>query len=381
MISFVCKRMILIIFIRNNQQINFKPMDAKLKKLKSLYSKNSITVILKTHRTFPDNNQDAILLKNLIKDAESRLLAEHSGREVQELIDKLNTLASSINHRQNQESLILFVSNDVVDFVRLPIPVESRVVIDNTFATRDLIRGLHARAGYYVLVLSKDEARLIEASNDKVVQEFTDDFPFKNEFSQVSKSELSDAGRLRNLSAEFFNRVDKAVNQIRKENPMPVLIVSDQQNYHEYIKIADEPKTILDFFLNGNKQTEKDFNIVSEAWNIVKEDVTKRNNERKADLQKAVSANKFLSDTNEIYQAIKQGKVQTLFVEQGLFQPVIMENDQITYVTDEDRNGKDVIDDIYDELIEMNLKHGGDVVFLPKGELNKFNGFAGITRY
>lgn len=381
MISFVCKRMILIIFIGNNQQINFKPMDAKLKKLKSLYSKNSITVILKTHRTFPDNNQDAILLKNLIKDAESRLLAEHSGREVQELIDKLNTLASSINHRQNQESLILFVSNDVVDFVRLPIPVESRVVVDNTFATRDLIRGLHARAGYYVLVLSKDEARLIEASNDKVVQEFTDDFPFKNEFSQVSKSELSDAGRLRNLSAEFFNRVDKAVNQIRKDNPMPVLVASDQQNYHEYMKIADEPKTILDFFLNGNKQTEKDFNIVSEAWNIVKEDVTKRNNERKADLQKAVSANKFLSDTNEIYQAIKQGKVQTLFVEQGLFQPAIMENDQITYVTDEDRNGKDVIDDIYDELIEMNLKHGGDVVFLPKGELNKFNGFAGITRY
>ena len=381
MISFVCKRMILIIFIGNNQQINFKPMDAKLKKLKSLYSKNSITVILKTHRTFPDNNQDAILLKNLIKDAESRLLAEHSGREVQELIDKLNTLASSINHRQNQESLILFVSNDVVDFVRLPIPVESRVVVDNTFATRDLIRGLHARAGYYVLVLSKDEARLIEASNDKVVQEFTDDFPFKNEFSQVSKSELSDAGRLRNLSAEFFNRVDKAVNQIRKDNPMPVLVASDQQNYHEYMKIADEPKTILDFFLNGNKQTEKDFNIVSEAWNIVKEDVTKRNNERKADLQKAVSANKFLSDTNEIYQAIKQGKVQTLFVEQGLFQPAIMENDQITYVTDEDRNGKDVIDDIYDELIEMNLKHGGDVVFLPKGELNKFSGFAGITRY
>ena len=381
MISFVCKRMILIIFIRNNQQINFKPMDAKLKKLKSLYSKNSITVILKTHRTFPDNNQDAILLKNLIKDAENRLLAENSSREVQELIDKLNTLANSIDHRQNQESLILFVSNDVVDFVRLPIPVESRVVVDNTFATRDLIRGLHARAGYYVLVLSKDEARLIEASNDKVVQEFGDDFPFKNEFSQVSKSELSDAGRLRNLSAEFFNRVDKAVNQIRKDNPMPVLVASDQQNYHEYMKIADEPKTILDFFLNGNKQTEKDFNIVSEAWNIVKEDVTKRNNERKADLQKAVSANKFLSDTNEIYQAIKQGKVQTLFVEQGLFQPAIMENDQITYVTDEDRNGKDVIDDIYDELIEMNLKHGGDVVFLPKGELNKFSGFAGITRY
>lgn len=357
-------------------------MDIRLKKLKNLVSENSITIILNTHRTFPDNEKDAILLKNMIKEAEKRLLADFSDREVRGLINKLTSLAESINHRHNLESLILFVNHDMAEYVRLPIPVEDRIVIDNTFATRDLIRGLSHRANYYVLVLSRDEARLIQASDDKVVQEFGDPFPYKNELAQTPyKAEPSDAGRLRNLTAEFFNQVDKVVNQVRKDNPFQVLIASDEQNYHEYMKIADQPKTIFDFFLSGNRQREKDFTIVSDGWKIVSEYYTNKNNERKEELQNAVSANKFLSDTNEIYQAIKEGKIQTLFVEQGLFQPAIIENDQIVYVSEDQRKNKNVIDDIYDELIELNMDFGGDVVFLPKEELIKFNGFAGITRY
>src|SRR5690554_5814087 len=127
-------------------------MEIKLKKLKNLTSENSITIILNTHRTFPDNQKDALLLKNLVKEAENRLLNDFSEKEVRGLTDKLNTLANSIDHRQNLESLILFVNKDVAEFVRLPIPVEDRVVIDHTFATRDLIRGLHHRANYYILV-------------------------------------------------------------------------------------------------------------------------------------------------------------------------------------------------------------------------------------
>lgn len=357
-------------------------MEIKLKKLKNLTSENSITIILNTHRTFPDNQKDALLLKNLVKEAENRLLNDFSEKEVRGLTDKLNTLANSIDHRQNLESLILFVNKDIAEFIRLPIPVEDRVVIDHTFATRDLIRGLHHRANYYILVLSQDEARLIEASDDKVIKELGAPFPFKNELAQTSyKAEPSDAGRLRNLTAEFFNQVDKVVNQARKDHPLPVLISSDQQNYHEYLKIADQPETIFDIFLNRSRQTEKDYVIVSDAWKMVQEYYIKKNNDRKTELQKAVSSNKFLSDTNEIYRAIKEGRVQTLFIEQGLFQPAVIEDDSIVYVQDDKRADKDVIDDIYDELIELNMDFGGDAVFLPKGELEKFNGFAAITRY
>lgn len=355
-------------------------MNMILQRLKNVFSENAITIILNTHRTLPDNQKDPLLLKNLIKEAETRLLADLDKREAESLIHRLRDLEETIDHRQNLESLILFVNEDTAEYVRLPIAVEDRVIIDKTFATRDLIRAMHMEASYLVLVLSQQKARLIKASNDKVIQEFGDPFPIENT-QMVNRAELSNASRLTNLISEFYNQVDKEVNHLRKENKLPVLICSETSQYHEYLKVADEKISIYDQCLGGNQENAKAHHIVTEAWEIVKKYVIERNNARKAELQKAISSGKFLSDTNEIWQGIQQGSVQTIFIEEGNFQPAKWIDGHITYVSPEMRNGKSVVDDIYDELIEANLRQGGDTVFLPKGELRDFNGFGAVTRY
>jgi hypothetical protein len=357
-------------------------MDLTLKELKDIISESCITIILNTHRTSPDNKKDPLKLKNLIKEAEQRLFADETKRDAKALVQRLLELESKIDHNYNLESLILFVNEDIAEYTRLPIAVENRVVIDHTFATRDLVRSLHIETNYYVLVLSQQKVRLIEAFNDKVVAEIGNPFPIENkQFYSTSKVKLSNASKQTNLIAEFFNRIDKEVNKIRKENPLPVLICTEQGNYHEYLKIADQKQSIFDTFLNKNRIDEKAHAIITEAWKIVQEYTVKNNNAKKAELLKAVGQNKFLSDTNEIWQAIKQGRIQTLFIEQGNFQPATWENGKIQYVSDDVRDKKEVVDDIYDELIEVNMSYGGDVVFLPKGELTKFNGFGAITRY
>lgn len=357
-------------------------MNLTLKQLKDINSENCITIIMNSHRTKPDYLKDELTLKNLIKEVETRLFADTTKRDAAGLMDKLNALVAEIDHSHNLDSLMLFVNHDIAEFTRLPIHVVDRVIIDDTFATRDLVRAMHAESNYYVLVLSQEKARLIEALNDKVVHEFKSPFPFENkEFFTKNKTEAAVASRQSNLIAEYFNKVDKAVNVIRKDNPLPVLICTVEENYAEYLKIADEKQSIFNSYLNKNRIGEKDHAIVKEAWKIIEEDNIKRNNDRKSELLKAVSENKFLSDTNDIWRAIKEGKIQTLFIEQGLFQPAVLENDEIVYVSEDHRTDKGVIDDIFDEMIELNMSFGGDVVFLPKGELTKFNGFGAITRY
>ncbi|MBW6490893.1 MAG: hypothetical protein K0B15_06815 [Lentimicrobium sp.] len=357
-------------------------MNLLLKELKNIISESCVTIILNTHRTSPDNQKDPLRLKNLIKEAEERLFSDESKKDAKLLVQRLHELASKIDHKYNLESLILFVNEDIAEYTRLPVSVENRVVIDHTFATRDLVRAMHLESNYYVLVLSQQKVRLIEAFNDKVVSEAGAPFPLNNtQLYSTNKAELSNASRQTNLVAEFFKRVDKELNNVRKENPLPVLICTEQGNYHEYLKIAAQKQSIFSTYLNKNRLDEKAHAIVTEAWKIVQEFTIERNNSRKAELQKAVSQNKFLSDANEIWQAITMGRIQTIFIEQGKFQPARWENDRIIYVSDEQRNNKEVVDDIYDELIEANMNFGGDVVFLPKGELSKFNGFGAITRY
>lgn len=357
-------------------------MNLILKELKDIVLENCITIIMTTHRTKPDYLKDELTLKNLIKDAETRLLADTSKQNATNLIGKLKSLANEIDHSKNLESLMLFVNDDVAEYTRLPIKVSDRVVIDDTFATRDLIRAIHMEAHYFVLVLSQDKIRLIEAMNDNVIKEIGAPFPINNtQYQSRIKAEPSVSSRTSNLIAEFFNQADKEVNAIRKNNPLPVLVCSVEENYHEYLKIADQKNSIYNTYLNKNRIAEQDHAIVAEAWKIVQHYLIERNNDRKTELKKAVGANKFLSDTNEIYKGILQGRIQTLFIEQGLFQPAVIKGDEIVYVPEEQRNDKGVIDDIYDELIEANMNFGGDVVFLPKGELKNFNGFGATTRY
>src|SRR5690606_35873475 len=116
--------------------------------------------------------------------------------------------------------------------------------------------------------------------------------------------------------AEFFNRVDIEVNRVRKGNPLPVLICTEEGNYHEYLKIADQKGSILSGHLNKSRLDEKAHAIVIEAWKIMQKVTIEKNNARKTDLQEALSAGNFLSDATDIWRAILKGRIQTLFIEQ-----------------------------------------------------------------
>lgn len=355
-------------------------MNTTLKKLKDITSDCCVTIILQTHRTLPENEKDSIVLKNLMKEAEARLLAAYEKSLATRIMDKINQLAETIHHRHNLESLIIFANEDIAEYTRLPVTVENRVVIDKTFATRDIVRALHRETSYYILVLSRDKARLIEAFNDKVTAEVDKGFPMINtDLKPAQRAEAAIANRQTNLLLEFFNQVDKQLNEVQKENPLPVIICTEESNYPEYVKIADK-KEMIAGKLNGNRMQEKAHHIADAAWPVVKKLTLEKNNLRLAELYAAVNSMNFLTDFNEIWQAVSDGRGKSLFVKKGYFQPARIENNKIELVSAENAEQANV-DDIIDEMIEKNLALGGDTVFVNGNELEKFQGLVLVTRY
>ena len=355
-------------------------MNSLLKKVKNINAEACVSIILNTHRTKPENQKDSINLKNLIKIAKERLYDDYDKRFVWPIIENLDKVADSINHNYNLESLIVFVNKDFADYTRLPIKVKDRVIINNTFATRAIVRAMHQETGYYVLVLSRQNARLIEAYNDKVVQEFAGNFPVKNTIYTTDKTKLSTAKGKDILIEEFFNRVDKLVLNTIKEKPLPILLAAEIRNFDYYQKIADKKDLILGH-INRNRDDEEPHHIVADAWKVVLAIIKKKQATRISELKKAVSTGKFSSDYNEIWNSIQQGKGQTLFVTKGFFQPALLVNNKITLVDRLEKDQKGIVDDIIDELIELNLAFGGDTVFMEGNEFKHFNNVALITRY
>ena len=355
-------------------------MNSTLKKLKDIKSDCCVTILLQTHRTPPGNLKDNIELKNLVKEAQTKLSAECDKNIASTIIDKINNLASDIDYRFNLEALVLFINEHIAEYLRLPISIENnKVTIGKSFATRDLVRALHQEQAYYILVLSRDRARLIEATGDKETTEITGGFPMENTFAVPEGASGANARLQSNLVLEFFNRVDKQLNQLQKGVDLPVFIATDESNYSEYLKVADRKETVAGL-IAGNRDLENAHNIIKDVWPVAKKWNEKRNRERLAELDVAVGMKNFLTDFTEIWRAILAGRGRTLFVKQGYFQPAKLENNVVQLVSSKNISEAN-LDDIIDEMIEKNLEFGGDAVFVYGDELAPYDGLVLVTRY
>ena len=359
--------------------MNRKTKDA-LTRAAQIHQKGCVTISLNTHRTGPDYLKDAILLKNLLKQAGLRLTSELGVKVAQATMAKLEAMAEGIDHAHNMESLVLFANTEFSGHVKLPIAVTDRVTIDHTFATRDLFRALHQKTEYYVLALSRDQARLFEAFNGNIVEELKGDFPVLNDVAGSDAAKQVMDRDWNTLVKEYFNQVDKALVKVLNEHPLPVVLATEARNVDHYRKVADKKEFIAASF-NPSRQNLTPLHLVEEAWNAYAPVVKAKYDQRSQALEKAASAGKLFSDHNDIWKAIQEGTGETLFVREGLFQPAVLNNGHVELLPAEEREKRGAVDDIIDEMIERNRASGGDAVFVSGKDLDPYNGLALVTRY
>ena len=76
----------------------------QLQKLATEKNTPCVTISLNTHRAHPDNVKDEVLLKNLLKEAEDRVIAEFGKRPVASLLEKIENVSAEIDVNYNLDS-------------------------------------------------------------------------------------------------------------------------------------------------------------------------------------------------------------------------------------------------------------------------------------
>src|SRR5262245_3404693 len=122
----------------------------------------SVSILAPTHRTAPSNKRDPIKVKNLVRKAVDRLHKEFSKREVAAVVKNLQDLVKGVDWKHTLDGLALFASKERSAAVSLPFRVKPRAMLDETFATRDLVYAFNRAPPYRVLVLSHNP-RLFDA--------------------------------------------------------------------------------------------------------------------------------------------------------------------------------------------------------------------------
>jgi hypothetical protein len=350
-----------------------------LQKVKNVQADFCVSILLETHRTHPENKKDGILLKNLIDEARDRLLKKYEPSGIKNTFKQLEQLEKDLDHQYNLDGMAIFANEHLCEFARLPIKVDSRVIIDINFATRDLVRAQSQAYNYFILTLSEKEGHLYEAFRDKVVREIEAfGFPFENDLYTTDPLKNSMGRTEDRYSAEFFNRVDKGVHEAYLQNPLKLVVVGVERNHSYFRKVTDHEALIIGE-LNGNFDDGPLPELGQQSWHIVEEYIKEQKEKNRQLLSQGESQKKLVSGLGEIWNLVNQGRGDTFFVEENFFQPAKLDGMQVELM--DKTSGTDVVDDLIDEIIEVQLTMKGNVVFLPDGELDQYEKAALYLRY
>lgn len=354
----------------------------KLEALATEKNTPCVTVSLNTHRTHPDNAQDIILLKNLLKEAEERVVNEFGKRPVSSLLEKLSSVESEIDVNYNLDSLHIYLSNDTKEIIKSAWSTnENGVHISDAFDIRSLIKSYNRSEEYFILLLSQNGVALYGAVNDGITNEIrNNDFPFgENRHYNTHSDKGSDSKHLDDLVREFLNTVDKAVVRMNNETGLNCVVICTEDNYSRLMQVADKP-TIYSGYANIDYNKTETHHIAKQGWGIIKNLQHKRRVEAIDEIKEAVGQGNVLTDLQEIYQASIDGRGDLLMVHQDFAQPVLMTSDR-TFELVTDVTKPNVIDDITSHIAWDVLSKNGRVFFTTQDEIKDLGIIVLKTRY
>lgn len=345
----------------------------------------AVSILVPTHRTHTEMRQDQLRVKNLVNEATNRLLAEFPRREVEALLSRLDALVNEIDFYHLLDGLALFVNRDFAREFVLPFSVQERVVIDESFATRDLVFAFNRSPRYWALVLSEKPTRLYEGSRDTLVEITNDAFPMTHTGPGgteplpggfgVRKSAYRDEAH-----RQFFRKVDAAFTQAAAADPLPLVVVGVDRYLAFFKEVSANTKHIVGTVTGSHGKTPA-HRLAKLVWRPVQEHFAAQRAQALGEMEQAVAAHRVAFGIHQSWTLARQGRGAMLLVEQDFHFPARLAANGEQLLAAEDTNAADVMDDAVDEIIEAVLSKGGRVVFVENGALAQRERMALVLRY
>ncbi len=332
----------------------------------------------------------ALRLRHLVDQAVNRLGEELDPGDVASFADRLSACVDNIELVHGQMGIAMYVG-DQTTVVPLSVRVRERVVVDDTYATRDLVRALQRSPRYWVLALGPKLTRLFEGVGFDLTEVRCDGFPLSADRSRhgkddrfVGRGRVSRVGRrdgIGGADADAMVRVlDDALAERLNEDPYPLVLVGTEprlaamtgRSQHRG-KIAGTVRSAMGF------PTLAELN--SRVWPAVERMLQTETARAIAELEQASGATRHISGVTETWTLANQGRGDLLLVEESFEYPAHVDpnNGQVTAADDRDQPG--VVDDLVDEIIEVVLAKRGRCHIVPDGSLASYDRIAMKLRY
>lgn len=364
-----------------------------------------LSLYIPTHQKHNDNLQDKILFKNLVRKMKESLLQKYSAGEVQKHLEPFEALADDNNiwnHPFN--GLAVFSATGLFKVVGVHKSFEELAIVADSFHTKPLWQYLQSLDHFHVLGLTLRDIRLFEGNRHSLTEvELTADTP--KTITEALGDELTDkhttvasyggsggesspmhhghGGRKEETEKDterFFRVVANTIyEQYTKPSGWPLILAALTEHHSLFQKVNKNPLLLTNGIAINPSSVSPDI-LANMAWEIMEPEYNLKLDSLVARFEQARANGKGSDDYKEVAVAAVEGRVDTLIVEADRIIPV-----RITNLVTGNTQKKDLInpkvDDLLDDMGELVMKMGGQVMVLPTDKMPSETGLAAIFRY
>ncbi len=364
-----------------------------------------LSIYMPTHQKHPENLQDIILFKNLVRQLKESLLQKYSAGEVQKHLKPFETLADD-NDTWNQtfNGLAVFSARGLFKVVGVHSSLEELAIVADSFHTKPLRQYLQSLDHFHVLALTLRDIRLFEgnrhslnevkltadtpktiteALGDELTEKHTTVSSYTGSGRESALKHHGHGGRKEETEKDterFFRVVANTIyEQYTKPSGWPLILAALTEHHSLFHKVNKNPLLLANGIAINPSAVSPD-KLANMAWEIMEPEYNLKLDSLVARFEQERVNGKGSDDYKEIAVAAVEGRVDTLIVEADRIIPV-----RITNLITGNTQKKDLInpkvDDLLDDMGELVMKMGGQVMVLPSGKMPSETGLAAIFRY
>ena len=356
-----------------------------------------------THRHYPEKRQDPIRFRNLIKAMEESARQKYPTHEVQGLLEPFRALAGDRNFwNYVLDGLAVLAAPGMFRIYRLQRTVAELVVVADSFHTKPLMRILQSADRYQVLGLNRREVKLFEGNRDALDEvELAQDVP--RTITEALGDELTEPhltvasygtgaggpamhhghGSKKDevdIDAErFFRAVDRAVLEHYSRPSGLLLVLAALPEHHALFRQVSHNPFLMAEGIDINPDALSLDALRNRAWGVVEPQYHARLAALVEEFGGAKSKGLGADDLVQVAEAAVAGRVATLLIEADRQVPGRM--DTATGRIEFDDLAHPEVDDLLDDLGELVLKMGGQVMVVPAERMPTQTGIAAIYRF
>jgi len=360
-----------------------------------------------THRSHPDNAQDPIRFKNLVKELEHTLSSNYPKSEYEPLLAPFHRLANDEHFWQHTlDGLAILAKKDKFQIFNLQRSTPDFAVVSDSFHIKPLLRQMQTLDRFQVLCLTRQAVQLFEGNRDVIDHILLDDdFP---DTLEQALGEDRDTGTLSMASyrlgaaartsaamfhghggraeavevdtERFFRVVDRAIiDRITKHSQLPLVLVTLPEYQGVYRKLSHNSHLLKEGISIDPTALNVD-DLRKRVWGVVEPVAQERVGKAIAQFKKSHGTGLASDNIQSVVRAILDGRVQTLLIsaEQRIPGRVLRDEKQVEIL--DGFNAPDV-EDVLDDLAEMTIRRSGELMVLPEEVMPTDTGVAAIYRY